>query len=192
MNGLELTDVCTGCGAVLWIGQAHSCPRRAPAPETKIGSSRYLTSRRAMDIPTEPRDRTSTMTLAAEAPARTDDAPALDGLRVSHMAATLLRKGYTSESVRDHAAGRQQFAYMWLAIADSMDATTADKTWAGGDLCWSCRMDCPSGCSCLCHNNGTAAVPAQRAAPGIPRTGSVCPLTGGSVSNCPHYPGCQT
>lgn len=65
------------------------------------------------------------MTLAAEAPARTDDAPMLDGLRVSHMAATLLRKGYTSESARDYAAGRPQFAYMWLAIAEAMDAITA-------------------------------------------------------------------
>jgi hypothetical protein len=47
MNGLELTDVCTGCGAVLWIGQAHSCPRRALTPEnvtTRLGD---LTAGRA-------------------------------------------------------------------------------------------------------------------------------------------------
>lgn len=64
-------------------------------------------------------------TLAASLPSVTDDAPTLDGLRVSRMAATLLRKGYTSEGVREYGAGRQQFAYMWDAIADSMDAITA-------------------------------------------------------------------
>ena len=68
------------------------------------------------------------MTLAAEAPARTqdaDDTPALDAGRTSRMAATLLRKGYAPEGVREYAAGRPRFAYMWLAIADSMDAITA-------------------------------------------------------------------
>jgi hypothetical protein len=68
------------------------------------------------------------MTLAAEATVRTqdaDDTPSLDAGRTSHMAATLLRKGYVSCDVREYAAGRPRFAYMWLAIADSMDAITA-------------------------------------------------------------------
>lgn len=67
------------------------------------------------------------MTLAVEAPARTDDAPApaLDGARVTHMAATLIRRGYTSEMVRDHEASRPEFAYMWSAIAGAMDALAA-------------------------------------------------------------------
>jgi hypothetical protein len=66
-------------------------------------------------------------TLNPAPPAVAEDAPTLDGLRVSHMAATLLRKRYTSEDVREHAAGRPQFAYMWDAIADSMDAITAES-----------------------------------------------------------------
>ena len=66
-------------------------------------------------------------TLAADNPARADDAPApsLDAGRTSRMAATLLRKGIAPGSVREHASGRPRFAYMWLAIADSMDAITA-------------------------------------------------------------------
>lgn len=97
-------------------------------PRTQIGSSRHLTPRRAMDIPPEPPDWTSAMTLAAEALARTrdaDDTPALDAGRTSRMAAILLRKGYVSCDVREHAAGRPQFSYMWTAIADTMDAITA-------------------------------------------------------------------
>jgi len=66
-------------------------------------------------------------TLAADRPAGTEDAPApaLDARRTSHMAATLLRKGYVPGDVREHASGREQFAYMWTAIADAMDAIAA-------------------------------------------------------------------
>ena len=67
----------------------------------------------------------ATLNPAPAAPADDAPAPTLDGLRVSHMAATLLRKGYAPEGVREYAAGRPRFAYMWLAIADSMDAITA-------------------------------------------------------------------
>jgi len=67
-------------------------------------------------------------TLAAGLPSVTDDTPALDGLRVSHMAATLLRKGYAPGDVREHASGRPRFAYMWIAIADAMDAITVAES----------------------------------------------------------------
>jgi len=69
------------------------------------------------------------MNLTAEAPARTqdaDDTPALDAGRTSRMAATLLRRGCSPESVREYAASRPRFAYMWDAIAGAMTALADD------------------------------------------------------------------
>jgi len=47
MGRLELTDVCPNCGAVLWLGQAHSCPRRAPASENATARLGDLSAGRA-------------------------------------------------------------------------------------------------------------------------------------------------
>lgn len=38
----------------------------------------------------------------------------------------------------------------------------AAKTWTGDIPCWSCRLACPAGCDCACHDSDRAA--AERAA----------------------------
>jgi hypothetical protein len=68
------------------------------------------------------------MTIAPEAPAPpadTDATPVLDARRVRLMASKLLSRGDTAERVREYAAGREHFAYMWDSIADAMDALAA-------------------------------------------------------------------
>jgi hypothetical protein len=65
-------------------------------------------------------------TLTPAPAADTENTPALGGRIAGVMAVALLGKGHTSDSVRERASGRQQFGYMWLAIADAMDAIAAD------------------------------------------------------------------
>jgi hypothetical protein len=40
----------------------------------------------------------------------------------------------------------------------------AATTWTGDIPCWSCRLHCPAGCDCACHDNDSARAAAERAA----------------------------
>lgn len=71
-------------------------------------------------------------TLANDSPSVTTDAPdAVTGLPTlgDHvarlMAAKLIARGDTSQAVREYATARPQYAYMWDAVANAMDAITA-------------------------------------------------------------------
>jgi hypothetical protein len=57
------------------------------------------------------------MAVAADEPA-----PEFDESIARLMAAALLRKGRTSASVREFAAARPGFSYMWGPVASAMDA----------------------------------------------------------------------
>jgi hypothetical protein len=74
-------------------------------------------------------------TLADGLHAVTEDAPApVLGEHIARlMAAKLLGRGDTSESVREYGASRPEFAYMWDAVADAMDAITAVPAQRTGD-----------------------------------------------------------
>jgi hypothetical protein len=64
-------------------------------------------------------------TLSPAPPAVADDAPELDPHIARLMASKLIARGDTSAGVREYAATRSEYSYMWLAVAAEMDALAA-------------------------------------------------------------------
>jgi hypothetical protein len=69
-----------------------------------------------------------------------------------------------------------------LAVADGIDKITAEGL---------TRVDCWY-LAGLDQFHGPFPAPAAPVVVPAPRAYSVCPISGGNVRDCPHYPGCQS